>query len=488
MTGFICISAPPGVWSPEEDKALSQLVAHYGPKRWSHIATFLAGRTGKQCRERWRNHLDPHITKEPFTHAEDAMILEYVHHLGTKWAQIALKLPGRTDNSIKNRYYSSLLKKTHERRLNRFIQQEDELIMTLVARMGTKWVEIAKQLPGRTSKSIKNRYYSALKKSQGSAPHPDWPLELQETFALQARIAQQANSAHTDSDVEDDADEEDEDEEIEENDDDDSDELLLTSSASKATPRSPFSFAPIISPQSQKLNVQSRPSEQTNQLPQLQQLRLATTILPSVASFAPFDAQTTQQSHHQQQQQQRIPSLHSLLQSVDEEMRSVQQQQQSAFHFTSTTPNSQRTSLIAISNPISALSSSSSAPSSHRYSAEVDSNSPRNNNNNNNNILLPSLRSFASPMPPPSRFFHDNPLPSISSSVISLPPSHHSQVMMQPQSQRLHSQAPPRLSTVPPMHASSNLNVVSRKRPASPDQSMFASALMGLYKMKSPTS
>jgi hypothetical protein len=104
------------------------------------------------------------------------------------------------------------LKKSHERRLNRFVQKEDELIMSLVHRLGTKWVEIAKHLPGRTSKSIKNRYYSALKKSQGSAPHPDWPMELKKTFALQ-RIDNDMCSDHEDE-CDDDHDDEESDEDM----------------------------------------------------------------------------------------------------------------------------------------------------------------------------------------------------------------------------------------------------------------------------------
>eukprot|EP00301_Raphidiophrys_heterophryoidea_P003845 c11720_g1_i1.p1 GENE.c11720_g1_i1~~c11720_g1_i1.p1 ORF type:complete len:334 (+),score=85.61 c11720_g1_i1:114-1115(+) len=152
-------------WSPQEDKQLESLVHKFGAKNWSSIADVLAGRTGKQCRERWRNHVDPSITREPFSHEEDCLVVGLVDQFGTKWAKIAKSLPGRTDNAIKNRYYSSLMKKSRERRLNRFTAHEDALIISLVRRLGTRWAEVSKFMPGRTSKSIKNRYYSSLKKS-----------------------------------------------------------------------------------------------------------------------------------------------------------------------------------------------------------------------------------------------------------------------------------------------------------------------------------
>eukprot|EP00300_Choanocystis_sp_HF-7_P001308 c11057_g1_i1.p1 GENE.c11057_g1_i1~~c11057_g1_i1.p1 ORF type:complete len:269 (+),score=38.13 c11057_g1_i1:75-809(+) len=99
-------------WSAHEDSLLRQLVQACGPKNWSTIAKSFKGRVGKQCRERWRNHLNPQIRKDPFTQEEDNRILELVLAYGTKWTQIATQLPGRTDNSIKNRYYSAL-KRTH---------------------------------------------------------------------------------------------------------------------------------------------------------------------------------------------------------------------------------------------------------------------------------------------------------------------------------------------------------------------------------------
>lgn len=56
-----------GPWSPEEDAALSRLVAQFGARNWSMIARGVPGRSGKSCRLRWCNQLDPCVKRKPFT-------------------------------------------------------------------------------------------------------------------------------------------------------------------------------------------------------------------------------------------------------------------------------------------------------------------------------------------------------------------------------------------------------------------------------------
>eukprot|EP01025_Chloroclados_australasicus_P057921 TRINITY_DN7244_c1_g3_i3.p1 TRINITY_DN7244_c1_g3~~TRINITY_DN7244_c1_g3_i3.p1 ORF type:complete len:452 (-),score=18.36 TRINITY_DN7244_c1_g3_i3:481-1809(-) len=98
-------------WTPQEDEILKKLVKKYGARNWSKIAGQIPSRTGKSCRLRWVNQLQDNIRKGPFTPEEDQIIVQAHKQFGNKWTQIALCLPGRTDNAIKNRWNSSLSKR-----------------------------------------------------------------------------------------------------------------------------------------------------------------------------------------------------------------------------------------------------------------------------------------------------------------------------------------------------------------------------------------
>lgn len=104
-----------GPWSQNEDSYLVQLVHTQGALNWVRIAQLIGSRSPKQCRERYHQNLKPSLNHEPISPEEGLQIERMVREMGKRWAEIARRLHGRSDNAVKNWWNGSI---NRQRRLH----------------------------------------------------------------------------------------------------------------------------------------------------------------------------------------------------------------------------------------------------------------------------------------------------------------------------------------------------------------------------------
>ncbi|OHS93191.1 hypothetical protein TRFO_12014 [Tritrichomonas foetus] len=92
------------MFSKEEDEKLLELVQKYGENSWKKVSKEMPNRSTRQCHERYRYYLSPHITNGPWTTSEDKLLEEKYNEYGPKWAHIAAFFQSRSDVNVKNRW------------------------------------------------------------------------------------------------------------------------------------------------------------------------------------------------------------------------------------------------------------------------------------------------------------------------------------------------------------------------------------------------
>lgn len=100
------VKAPRKMFSPHEDAIIVTLASQQEKKDWKYIASCLPGRTARQVRERFRNHLSPGLENGPWTREEDDLLRRLFKEYGSKWSLISSYFKSRSDTNVKNRWNS----------------------------------------------------------------------------------------------------------------------------------------------------------------------------------------------------------------------------------------------------------------------------------------------------------------------------------------------------------------------------------------------
>ncbi|CAH0479276.1 unnamed protein product [Peronospora belbahrii] len=142
-------------WTPEQDEALKKAVAELGHRNWMAVAERVPGRDNAQCLQRWNKVLKPGLVKGPWSVEEDARLMEMMLKGYDNWRQVSNSIPGRTAKQCRERWRNRL-----DPTINKapFTEEEDAVIQQSYEKYGNRWTQIAELLPGRTEDAVKLRW------------------------------------------------------------------------------------------------------------------------------------------------------------------------------------------------------------------------------------------------------------------------------------------------------------------------------------------
>ncbi|KAF4979776.1 hypothetical protein FZEAL_4080 [Fusarium zealandicum] len=172
---------PRRMWTAVEDEKLKAMVQRYGDARgsrslWKIISMSCPGRTAKDCRKRWFHSLHPSLRKGRWAHQEDRVLLAAYARLGPAWHDVALMIPGRTDDQCSKRY-NEILDPSATTRLRQWTPEEDRILTQGVMALGHRWSTISARLNNRPPLTCRNHWrhlcdrgQSTLTPSQSEVP------------------------------------------------------------------------------------------------------------------------------------------------------------------------------------------------------------------------------------------------------------------------------------------------------------------------------
>lgn len=156
-------------WTQQEDQILLAAYDSF-PRQWAKIATLIQGRTNHQVKQRWSYVLNSDIRNGQWTSEEDSALVIGYHQHGNQWAKIALSILGRTNIQCRNRWKDVLDPQIRNGPWSEF---EDEILAQGFVECGPKWAKIAVRIPGRTGLQCRDRFQR--KNSSGPAKSPQSP-------------------------------------------------------------------------------------------------------------------------------------------------------------------------------------------------------------------------------------------------------------------------------------------------------------------------